>query len=173
MLRTRAGYIRTMSLQFAKKAVAIIVSLSVLWHCVVGCCSHHAHTQTACGSYSHGGLSCCVESACPTDHSECDHQNEFSRKNLDLASVSPGANSTSNHSPVDCQHGKCAFSTSISTTQDTTHDEVAFEVYICTTFDFVPPLQRIVNGNQSNLGTSALLCATAARLQQILCIWLI
>jgi hypothetical protein len=162
------GILKKMFSQFYKKAVAVIVSLSVAWHCVAGCCSHHPHTQSACG-----GHSCSIDSASLDLHSDCDHQSESVHRNLELAAVNPVNSSSSNHSPQSCQIGKCAFVLVNSTTLETSNSDGPFDVSFWQDFDIVPLAHQIAMGKRGNMGPSGQLCAISARPQQLLCRWLI
>ena len=150
--------------------VSFVVSLSVAWHCIIGCCGHHGHAHTdsdgdACG-HSHVTVG---------DHSSCAHQCDSKPVGIAFAGVTASdvAEFFQNNSEASqCLGGKCAF------VSGEKGPNVSVESDICHHFkspliDLWASVAPVVTKVIAPSRPPTLIGAVSARPQQLLCVWLI
>lgn len=151
--------------------IAIVLSLCLAWHCVAGCCGHHGHSKIACGDHSSG-----EPNGSENPHSTCGgHSHENSPPGSSSGRVdSEGLGITFNECPVHrtCHGGKCSFIPSEKTPEIAPSDASAIAIDWCLNDDSFD-VSSIVFKSVALLRPCTFVGATAARTQQLLCIWLI
>jgi hypothetical protein len=150
--------------------VSIVLSLSVAWHCIVGCCGHHSHVDSGRDS-----CNCGQSHDFSHHHATCDHECECASDSTVVADSAservvtflPESSSTSR-----CLGGKCAFMRGDNEPVVNTGSELACD------FDCHFASHRAKCHLQAGKQSFAVRLpfkqgATSARPQQRLCVWLI
>lgn len=157
-------------------AVTIILSLSVAWHSIAGCCAHHPHSQTACGEPA------CGEALGPLDpHSLCDHRCELEPLGLGLSRLDANDDVDANDDAIafkgnptqdSCLGGKCAFVTGEKSTKIAPPEGASPELD-WSFADLFGDSSLLTFKRLAQSRPPSLIGATSARPQQLLCAWLI
>jgi hypothetical protein len=151
-------------------SIAIVLSLGVAWHSIVGCCAHHAHSQAACGDSA-----CCDSNTDSDSDCLCGHRCEHQQGPADLSESPAGFIATwtnGNFTPGQCLGGKCAFVTGGKSPVVPPADGVSLDLLWNVADVFAAASSKSIR-RLDEFRPPTLIGASSARPQQLLCVWLI
>ncbi len=151
-------------------AITVVLSLSIAWHSIAGCCAHHSHSNADCGDAACGEVSVVGD-----QHSCCDHRSELPPIELALSEVqADNATGTFKQDSTTsrCLGGKCAFVTGEKSPVIALFQSASIDLDWSIP-DRAGEASLVTLKCRALLRPPSLIGATSARPQQLFCVWLI
>jgi hypothetical protein len=151
---------------FVHNMISTVLSFSIAWHCIVGCCGHHAHAHTNSGTHTCGQTHDSNVEITRCGHHGCNLHCESDQNGSDTSSEQLRQPSGSVH----CLGGKCAFASGESNATELVGSGMTSDLD-CHFADLLVSNSWKVCKRAGVPMAFSWPCATGTRLQQIFCAW--
>lgn len=151
-------------------SISLVLTFSVAWHCIVGCCGHHGHAHADSGTHS-----CGQKHDSDSEHTSCYHRCDSGSARIEFVvgeSIDVATCFNENSETSHCLGSKCAFVPGENSPQLKNGRTLTFDLnwqYIS-----LHALTLTLVGNRPlAFKPPTSIGASSARPQQLLCVWLI